>query len=494
MSQIKTLLRQSSHYMLGRIIVMAIGFISFPVYARLLPVAEYGILNLAQKCMNFAIAVSKLGLQNAILRLHAEHSSSPESLRRLYTTISLSTLGSGIFCTLVCALLVWVQQFLWISREVGTALLVSCGLIITRTGLSPIYGLLRVEGRTVLFNVLDVVIRVSSLVFGLLLVLFWSRSAISLLSGLILGEVVALAVGGGFVAKHRLVMPGCFDTPLLRHSLTFALPLAGSELATTLLDSADRTLIQYYLGSEPLGYYAAACAMAGYLQEALQMPLNMALVPLYVKTWQTQGAEETSRLVSRIFDLFLMVACGITAIIFATSHYLIVIISSQKYAPVAPLLGPLVVGTFFFACSIFLSAGFILQKKTLVLARLVVTALVFKTVLNVLLLPPLGLWGAVLPNVIGFATMAGLSAWYSRDLLRIRLSWMNLLIYVVAAIAAALVGGIFCTSIMVLTLAVRCGITLAIYSVILWCFDDRIRDYGKQSVRVLLQRVGWAQM
>src|ERR1044071_5227039 len=99
MSNVKTLLRQSSHYFLGRGFTLAIGLISFPVWARLLTVADYGVLNLAQRFALFGVAVGKFGMQNAILRFHPEASQSEESLNRLYST----TWFGGIFGALICA-------------------------------------------------------------------------------------------------------------------------------------------------------------------------------------------------------------------------------------------------------------------------------------------------------------------------------------------------------------------------------------------------------
>lgn len=467
---------------------MAIGFVSFPVYARLLPVAEYGILNLAQKYVMFAVAVSKLGLQNAILRLHPERANSDEQLRGLYMTTSIGSLASGVVCAIVGAILCWTAQPAWLSRQIALALLIASSLIITRTGLSPIYGLLRVEGQTLLFNLLDIVTRLVALVFGVTLALLWSRSANSLLIGLCLGDLVALGIGARFMKQRGLISPTSFDPPLLRHCLAFSLPLAASELATTLLGTADRVLIQYYLGSQQLGYYAAACAMAGYLQEALQVPLNLALVPLYIKTWHTQGVEETSKLVSQTLDFFLM-ACGlITAVSFSSARQLIVLISSHKYEPAYPLLGPLVVGFLLYASSTFLSAGFIIQKKTALLARLVAISFVVKTALNIVMLRRWELWGAVIPSIIGFALMTGLSAWYSRQMLSIRVPVRHLLLYTGATIAATLAGNAFNSDVTLIALAGRGALTVGLYGAILWCFDSRIRSAVRQLLEMLNQR------
>ena len=95
MSNLKSLLKQSSHYLTGRGLAILIGFVSFPVYARLFSVSDYGVLNLAQRFTLVAGAIAKLGMQNAILRFHEESSDSEDSLRRLYSTALFGTTLGG---------------------------------------------------------------------------------------------------------------------------------------------------------------------------------------------------------------------------------------------------------------------------------------------------------------------------------------------------------------------------------------------------------------
>ena len=475
MSKVKELLRDSSHYMMGRGFAIMVGFVSFPVWARLLSVSDYGILNLAQRFTLFAVAISKLGLQNAVLRFHEELSSNEDSLRRLYsTTLFGSTIGA-LGGTILCALFFSAVPATWIQPAISRALLVASGLVFMRTAVSPIYGFLRVEGRTLAYNILDGLTRLLSLIIGVALVLTLGRRPEIMLTGLIVAEGLAIGAALIFlVPRHRLSL-SFFDRPLLKTSLVFAMPLAWSELATTLLGSADRALVQFYLGSQQLGYYAAACAMAVVLQEGIQIPLNLALVPIYVKIWHTEGAQATSRFVSSAFNLFLMGACGLTAFVFAASRELIVFVSSSKYAPAAPMLGPLVAGYMFFAASVFLAAGFWVQKKTIKMARLVVVAFVVKCVLNVILLPRIGLAGAVIPNMAGFMILACLYGWSSHELLPIHISFPRLAVYIALAVVAAFLGSSITVPHLLFSLAARSLVTLGVYTVGLCVVDSEAR-------------------
>src|SRR5215469_4976060 len=93
MSSLKTLYRHSSHYLGGRVAVMLLGFISFPVFTRIFSVAEYGAINLITNTVLLLTVLSKFGFQHSVQRYYPEGSASagPDTLRRYYSTLFYST-------------------------------------------------------------------------------------------------------------------------------------------------------------------------------------------------------------------------------------------------------------------------------------------------------------------------------------------------------------------------------------------------------------------
>ena len=76
MSSLKTFYRHSSHYLGGRVAVMLLGLISFPVFTRLFSVAEYGTINLIANTVLLLTALSKFGFQHSVQRYYPEGSAS----------------------------------------------------------------------------------------------------------------------------------------------------------------------------------------------------------------------------------------------------------------------------------------------------------------------------------------------------------------------------------------------------------------------------------
>ncbi|HMC31473.1 MAG TPA: oligosaccharide flippase family protein, partial [Candidatus Angelobacter sp.] len=117
MSALKTLYRHSSHYLGGRVAVMLLGFISFPLFTRVFSVADYGAINLIINTVLLLTVVSKFGFQHAVQRYYPESagSSDPDILRRYYSTLFY---GTALFAA-VLSLLFAGSVFFGTGRFLG---------------------------------------------------------------------------------------------------------------------------------------------------------------------------------------------------------------------------------------------------------------------------------------------------------------------------------------------------------------------------------------
>jgi O-antigen/teichoic acid export membrane protein len=79
---------------------MLLGFISFPVLARVFSVSEYGTMSLVLKVILLLTVLGKFGLQNSVQRYYPEEGASPDASvqRRYYSTLIV---GAGTVASLV---------------------------------------------------------------------------------------------------------------------------------------------------------------------------------------------------------------------------------------------------------------------------------------------------------------------------------------------------------------------------------------------------------
>jgi O-antigen/teichoic acid export membrane protein len=433
-SELRQLVNHASHYLAGRAGLMMLGFVSFPVLTRILPVAQYGELSLLLKLALLWTVLSKCGLQNAALRFFPEQSKlSVESKRACASTLIVSSvLVAATMAALGFSLVRW--RIINPGREIGALLPLVVALICVRS-IQPIFsGLLRAEKRTWLFNMCEI----SGKSLGILL----SVGALSLiavnlhyyLAGLVIAEgsvVIAVAIWfrNAGLLSFRSVRPRFAGEVLL-----FSAPLIAYELTSVVLDSGDRILISHYLGLTQVGLYSAAYSIATYAEEALMTPVNMALLPAYMKVWVENGAEATSKFLSQALDLFLM-ACGMIALlVYVTSDDLISILASKKFAAAHSLLPILVCGLLVYALHIFFNAPLLIYKRSIVLTCVTAISCVVNLAINVVLLPRIGIMGAAVATLISYAIFVVVLAIVSRRYMLVHIP-INTFISVVALVA-----------------------------------------------------------
>src|SRR5262249_32784471 len=144
------LYRHSTHYFVGMLGTMAIGFFSFPVFTRLFSVTDYGVLDLVQKCITFFIAFSKLGLQHAALRFYDAHvcSADRHAEQTYFSTMFFGTvLTSGCITLAVVAVMHAIPGAALDPKVKGLILLASP--LVFLGGVEAVqWAFLRIEERT----------------------------------------------------------------------------------------------------------------------------------------------------------------------------------------------------------------------------------------------------------------------------------------------------------------------------------------------------------
>ena len=74
MSPFRRFIKQFGHFFAGLGLVQLFGFLTFPILTRALTKEQYGVMSLVTTTMMLAVAVSKAGLSNGIIRFYKDYS------------------------------------------------------------------------------------------------------------------------------------------------------------------------------------------------------------------------------------------------------------------------------------------------------------------------------------------------------------------------------------------------------------------------------------
>lgn len=414
---------------------MLLGFISFPILARIFSVAQYGAMSLVLKIILLMTVLGKFGLQNSVQRSYAEDGRSPDPAmrRKYYSTLFF---GAGATGALTAALFVLVLLFMpgaLIGGELRFLLLFASVLVLIRAVQPTLIGFLRAEGKTRSYNAVEISVKAATVALACALLLWWKRSLPVFFGSTMAVETLGVLGLVYYLFRRNVLSIRSVDWSYFRSAAWFAFPLIGYELASVALDSGDRVLVQHFLGAQSLGYYSAAYNVSTYAEEALMVPINLALFPIYMKLWVEKGKEETQAFLSRSLNNFIALAVAVICVVFLTSQDVIVVLASKKFQEAHRLLPVLIIGLLIYAVHIFLNAALLIYKKTAVMTGLVAGAFVANMLLNIVLIPRMGLQGAAVSTLVSYLLLVLLMARISFRLMPLKISYTALACNVLAA-------------------------------------------------------------
>jgi len=268
----------------------------------------------------------------------------------------------------------------------------------------------------------------------------------------------------------------------------FGMPLVAQEIFGIVLDSGDRALVRYYLGADALGFYSVAYGLATYVNTFIMSPLGLAILPIYMRLWTSEGREKTIEFLSFTLDLYLMAAIGILAVVVVSSRDAVLFLASTKYHGADRLIPTVVAGLLIYTVQVFLNAGLIIDKKTGSMAMALAYSAVINIGMNCLLLPRMGLQAAALATLVSYAFCTLLLARMSFKVLPLDIQFRVIVRYLFAAAVASAAGSRVDFGIPVWNLIGKSALAVLLYAGVLSLVDRRVRDWTAQLWRRLKQR------
>lgn len=190
----------------------------------------------------------------------------------------------------------------------------------------------------------------------------------------------------------------------IKEYLQFSLPLTPSSLVRWITESSDRFLVTYFLGLGNAGVYSAAYSI-GNLIQLFASPLQLILLPELSKLFDEDKIDQVRIYLSHSLRYFLLITIpavfGLSALakpllgIFTTQDFL----SGWVVIPIIALSG-LLAGIFQIFVNIML-----LVKETKSATYINIVAAISNVLLNLLLIPSIGILGAALSTLISYFLM-----------------------------------------------------------------------------------------
>jgi PST family polysaccharide transporter len=304
---------------------LAVQFLLFPVLARLLSPADYGLIALAMPVVMFALTLGEGGMGPALVRARDPNGD-------VEVTMFWTALATGIACAailLVSAPL--IAQILSHAAIAPVLMWLAPVLVLSAVSSVPSVRILK-SGATWIFAVGDVASTVAGAAAALYCALsgwgVWSLVAQQLV---VWSIKVAVLTGFAGIRVHGTPRASAF-----RYLAGHGAPLVGSNLLTLLSNAIDAVLIGRLLGVQILGFYALAYQIVRIPESVLNGPVFVSFLPAVARLEGDRPA--VARLFVDALRMMLSVSAPLMLGVALTADLSVAVLLGPKWHRTAPLL------------------------------------------------------------------------------------------------------------------------------------------------------------
>jgi O-antigen/teichoic acid export membrane protein len=448
---------QSLVYGIGGVVSRLVAIFLIPVYTAFLHKTGYGIVALLLSGEALMVIVLRAGVQNAFFRFYYL-TSDPIKRRTVVRTAFWYTMTAAT---------VGLVLGLVFAPEIASALGLGGRTNLVRVTAVFLWGdmnyeqqasIFRAEQRSTSYAIASVSNVLITICATVLLVVVFKRGPMGMIVGNFTGTLCVYVV----LLLYRARLLGFeFDRRLYRAMEHFGLPLLPSALALWATKFSDRLFLNHYFNAKTVGVYSFGVTIASAL--VLLITAFQLAWPAFAYSIQDDDEARHTYAYVLTYYLFLMTwaAVGISLLAPFLAHFLAPSWHGQSGANVIPLLA---FGNVIFAGYSAMTIGIGRARKTG--ANWIITGVgaLVDVVLNIVLIPRIGISGAAIALLGAYATMFLGMSWRAQHVFYVPYQWRRIVTLLGVGATLSVAGRVFpIPTLLALALAVAYPLFLFVF-------------------------------
>ena len=433
-------LKKAIHYFAGNIFNNILLIIFLPIFTHFMIPAEYAIYTNFLIFMSFANLVYLMGMQQSLFPYFHEETSN-EYKYTLISSIFITVITFGLIFSSIILLNANKLSRL-IVRDPGYDFLIPYIVVITFTGciyvltLSILNMMERSANYAVLGGVKNLIL-LCLFVYGSLSNQFTLRtvflfmmisSGISALLALINMRIILKTFSNG-----RLEI---FSFKILKPVLKFGLIMIPGTMAMLILRVIDRYMLTYLSaeGLHDVGIYSTGYRV-GMIMQFLVTVFSLVFISYAMRI---ADRHEAKKLYRKIFNYFILFGglLGVMIILFSNEFFRFFIDARYIEAVKVVFIG--VISTFLHGVFNIINIGFYVKKRATDIAIAVISGAILNIVLNYILIPLYGIYGAGVASIISYIFIVLYNYFKLRAVFSVKYKLSYLVIVLVILLGVAL--------------------------------------------------------
>lgn len=432
--KLKELTKDTVIYGISTVVGRFLTFLLVPFYTHVIRPADYGICSNVYSYLAFISLIYIYGMDVAFQK-YAANADNAEK-KNLFSTPFIFVL----FTSLIFSLLIFfsrgaLNSFMEVTDKYNHLIYYMILIMLFDSAALIPFANLRLERKAKKFaaiKIVNILIQIA-LNFYLIFKLKWGIEAIFISN--LAASVVALLL---LIPEVRRYFTFRIDKPVLKKMLWFGLPYLPASVGATIVQVVDRPLVLKMAGPDMCGIYQANYKLGIFM---------MLIVSMFQYAWQpfllTNAKEKNAKeIFSKVLTLFLIAASliWITLSLFIDNIVKFSMFGKTffgaKYLTGWEIVPVILLGYMFHGMYVNFTAGIYIEEKNKYLPFITGAGAFLNIVVNLFLIPRMGIMGAALATLAAYALMAGLIYIFAQKYYRINYEYRKVITILALVVTA----------------------------------------------------------
>jgi O-antigen/teichoic acid export membrane protein len=384
-------------------------FVTRIIIARYAAPHEYGVFSIGFALLNIFVMVSCLGLQGGITRCIAYFRGKGENEKVagiVYSSLQLSAAAGLFFFLVLFFSSEYLKEIFHLEQSAVLKLFaIAIPFLTVVEILSYIFiGFDRIKEKVFFRDILMYLLRFSCIAFAIIIGFDFH----GMMYAYLLPTVIVAIAFTGYTAKN-LAIKLKVNAAIRKKLLYFSIPLLASSISILVMQRIDTLMLGYFKTADAVGLYNSAYPIAQLIPIFLSS-IILIYIPISSQLYSKNRIDEMRRNYAVLTKWTLASTLPFFLVIFLFPDAVVVSIFGPFYAQAGDALRILSIGGFiqvFFGPN---AATLVIIGKTKLNMVDDIIGAVMNVILNLLLIPVMGILGAAIASTAAFSTVAVLKS------------------------------------------------------------------------------------
>lgn len=399
--QLKAIFRDMLKYSPSKICGTVGNAVIVPVYTSLLPPEQYGLYSLSIAFLSFLCIIFSDWVGLSGLRFFRQAQMSEQIPK--YLSVLVSILGMNLVAMFLMAFLCkdWFYSFFKITPTYLLCILI---LIIPVAIRALLFQLLRAQLKSIAFTFSTILNQILTILLSIFIIKVFHLGAMSLLLAMGISITITdiILIYQSNILQY-FTMPKITFKVLLPIFL-YGVPLAATSLSAWVINQNNKFIMNHISGFTEVGYVGVAYNVTLPLLMTIFSIITVAAIPRIIQMYESKI--DVRPIISKFTGYYILISLPVVLIMCLYSKDFVAMLSDSTYHEAFRIIPYFALGTFFMGLADYTTLQYHLANKTYIEFIIKLISGITGIVLNLALIPKLGLEG------VGIATLSANFLYY----------------------------------------------------------------------------------